>query len=116
MGILSWIILGILVFLALITIVFFYVPIILMKHWERHYKKGDDKLVHSVFSEFLRKERPGREFIKLIQLGFFQCVKTINDSKHFSDDRQYKDFVKYATPEIAQSLRNAGDSLEKYIG
>ncbi|MDR1204605.1 MAG: hypothetical protein LBL26_03865 [Peptococcaceae bacterium] len=72
------------------------------------------QLVQSFFSGETDNEA-GRIFAKLIYLGYFQCLKTGNHGINFPDEKQYQGFVRYTTPEIAQSLRNVGDMLERYI-
>lgn len=57
----------------------------------------------------------GMVFIKLMKLGYFQHLKTGNHGHNFPDKKQYQCFLRYATPEITQSLRNIGDSFEKYF-
>ena len=108
------IVLFILGLLALMTILFVYVPFIIKmyKRWQASVVSNEQ--VKVLLSDFLMSQQnisPGKDFVKLIRYGFFQCRKTGNHGKDFPTDKQRASFMKYATPEIAQAVKEIGDSI-----
>ena len=81
---------------------------------EKH-KDNLPQLIQTFFSTKTTNDELGKVFIELINLGYFQCLKTGNHGADFPDEKQHKSFMKYANPEIAKSLRNVGDKFERYI-
>jgi len=65
-----------------------------------------------IFRSFMSTEanhNTGRDFVRLIALGFFVVLKTNNHSKDFDEEKHLKDFRKNLTPENSAALRKIGE-------
>ena len=106
---------GFFALVILLVIVFFYLPIFIRRFKKRATinMKVDD--FHTVLQGFWTASNEngavGKDFVKLIHCGYIQCPKMGNHGRDFPDEKQYRNFMKYATPEIAAALKEIGDSI-----
>ena len=84
-------------------------------HQKKPMNKLELKALLDSFNDTQLEHKSGKLFVDLLSCGYFQHLKTGNHGNNFSDERQYNGFLKYATPQIAESLQKIGDSLDKYI-
>ena len=59
-----------------------------------------------LFSASNDGDRSGKLLVHLMKGGSFQSLRTANHGNDFPDKRQYKTFIRYATPQIAESIKN----------
>ena len=97
---------------------FFVFPAIVKIYRMQYPSKKINMNLSNLLASF-KKTNNGSELgvilINLMKIGYYQQLKTINHSVNFPDEKQYQGFLRYATPEIAQSINTLGDSLEKYV-
>ena len=70
-------------------------------------KKNSDVLTNS----FLKEEQPGKFFVRLLGVGLFRSIKTINHGEVFPDEQQVETFRYYGTPAINKALDEIGDGV-----
>jgi len=56
----------------------------------------------------------GGGFVLLTRSGFFQNLRTDNHGNNFPERKQRQNFNKHSTPEIAQSMKEVGESFERF--
>jgi len=95
--------------LILSTVLFVWLPFFVQGSRKRQASDVYNAQVAEFFSH--PNNNPGKNFVQLILFGFFRCIKTGNDGEYFLITKQRDNFMKYATPEIAQSLKKIGDSI-----
>jgi hypothetical protein len=101
--------------LALFTVFFVYVPIVVRRVRNHNDKTADDALIHSVLSKFLSAEKPGAEFVRLVNMGYFLCLKTKNHGIEFPDDKQHRSFLRYSNREVTEAMREVVADYDKFV-